>query len=166
MKPIYLFIASLASGGAEHQLSLLANLMVDKYEVNIVTFANVEDHYSIDDRIKRIRLEKMSKWKTFFSCFLFFLNLKYGCIISFGQRENLLCLLPMIFNHKAKIIASDRNTTVGKPSFIETILCKILYKRAKFIVPNSHTQANYLCNKYPMLVDKIIAITNYTDLHH
>lgn len=165
MNTVYLFIASLSSGGAEHQLTMLANMMADQYNVNIVTFSDVEDHYPIDDRIRRVRLEKKSKWRTFFSCFSYFLKLKRGCVISYGQRENLLCLLPMIFNHRVKVIASDRNTTIGKPSLTEKILCKILYRRAQFIVPNSQTQANYLCCKYPKVANKVVTITNYTDLN-
>lgn len=164
MNPIYLFIASLGSGGAEHQLSVLGNLLVEHYDVTIVTFANVEDHYSLDDGIKRVKLNRKNKWLTFISCFLFFLNLKKGCVISFGQRENFICLIPLCFNHKVKIISSDRNTSLGKPTIIEKLLGNFLYARANYIVPNSHTQTKYLKNKYLKLKDKLVTITNYTDL--
>lgn len=165
MKSIYLFIASLSSGGAEHQLSILANILVKHYHVTIVTFADTKDHYPLDNRVKRVRLEKGNHFKTFMSCFKFFLALKEGCVISFGQRENMICLTPLLLNHRVKVLAGDRNTTYGEASRMEKLLAKVLYYRAAYVVPNSHSQANYLSSSYPHLSRKIKAITNYTDLN-
>ena len=57
MKRITCFTSNLTGGGAEHQLTILSNLLAEKgYDVTIVTYNNIPDHYVLDKRIKRILL--------------------------------------------------------------------------------------------------------------
>lgn len=166
MKCITFFIASLSSGGAEHQLVMLAHYLCERnYNVTIVTYADVQDHYSVGCGIKRVRIaEGHNKVMKFFAIFFFFLRLKTDVVISFGQRDNFFSLIPLMFRRKIKVIAGERNTTNGAPSIYERCLLAFLYKRANFIVPNSYTQRDYLVKMKPIWKDKIIPITNYTDL--
>lgn len=160
------FICSLSSGGAEHQMIELIRLLQEKrYNITLATFADIDDHYQMPDRVKRIHIgQGKSKLLKMLDIILFFINIKTDCIISFGQRENLLTLIPLLFRPKIKVIAGERNLTNGKPLFIEWLLMKILYRRANFIVPNSYAQANYIKNTVPHYADKVVTITNYTDL--
>ena len=166
MKTITCFITTMSSGGAEHQLAVLAAMLVEKgYNVSIVTFADTKDHYVIDKRIKRIKLGYgKSNIIKFLAIFYFFLTVKTDCIISFGQRENMFMLLPMLFRPKIKVIAGERNFTTGKSNRVERILFNFLYRRATFIVPNSHSQKMHIISKAPQHASKVVAITNYTDL--
>lgn len=165
MKDITCFITSLSSGGAEHQLVELAGFLSDYYKVSIVTFSDIQDHYLIDNRVSRIRLSvKGGKFKKFLSIFGFFLFIKTDCVISFGQRENLLSIFPLLFRRKIKIIAGERNLSFGKTSKLELLLFNFIYRRADYIVSNSHSQQKYILNKKPYLKNKVVTITNYTDL--
>lgn len=165
-KNVTLFIASLASGGAEHQMCILADMLVERgYDVTLVTFADASDHYSYSSKIKRVRLAlEKSIWQKVIAICVFFLILKTDCVISYTQRSNFLCLLPLLLRPKIKVIASERNTTIGKPNKIERLLFALLYKRANYIIPNSHTQGDYICLRNPSLASKVVPIINYTDI--
>lgn len=167
MKHITFFIASLSSGGAEHQLIMLAHYLHERnYNVKIVTYADVQDHYSVGRDIERIRLaEGKIKVLKLLSIFIFFLKLKTDVVISFGQRDNFFSLIPLMLRPKINVIVSERNITNGKPSIYERCLFGGLYSRANFIVSNSYTQKNYIVNKKSKWKNKTFTITNYTDLN-
>ena len=168
IKKVTCFISTLSDGGAEHQLSILANILSEKgYSVEIVTFVDFEDTYYIHQNIIRKKLAfGKNKFLKLFSIFKYFLFLKKETVvISYLQRCNMLCLLPLFFRKHIKVIVGERNLTT-KSNLRETLLFKILYKRANFIVSNSFSQAKYISNKEPSLIPKIKTITNYTDISH
>lgn len=166
MKTITCFICAMSSGGAEHQMvSLLDQLLGKGYNVELVTFGDIPDHYDVNKSVKRFKIaEGKSKIIKLLSIFSFFIGHKTDCVISFGQRENLFCLIPLIFRRKIVAIAGERNFTVGKPSVIEKLLFTVFYKRANYIVPNSYSQKDYILSKCPEYKNKLRVITNYTDL--
>ena len=48
MKRITCFTESLGGGGAEHQMVILAGFLAeDGYDVTLVTYASIPDHYDI-----------------------------------------------------------------------------------------------------------------------
>lgn len=165
-KNITCFITSLSSGGAEHQLTELSRMLVERgYNVTITTFADVDDHYSCASGITRKRIApNKGRIRKILSIFWYFLRVKTDVVISFGQRENVLVLIPLVVRPRVKVIAGERNFTINKSNRIERVLFKLLYKRANFIVPNSYSQRAYILNKHPKYLDKVVTITNYTDL--
>lgn len=161
---ITLFICSLSSGGAEHQITLLGNFLVEKgYNVNIVNFSSTTPHYALNPKIKRIVLGGKSRLATFLSIFNYFFTIKSKCVISFGARENSLCLLPLIFRPKVKVLAGERCASFQQMPMYKKINYKLLYRRANFIVPNSYSQREEILSIAPKYANKTIAITNYTD---
>ena len=169
MKRIVLFINGLTSGGAEHQLVELADGLVEKgYDVTITTFSDVADHYKYNPQIKRHHIASgRSNVFKLVGIFTYFLFLKAECVISFGQRANYLCLIPLWFRSRKniRVIAGERNTTTGTPSSIERKLLNKYYKRADFIVPNSYSQRNYIIKTKPVYACKTFTITNFTNLN-
>lgn len=165
MKRITFFITAMSSGGAEHQLSMLATFLVEKnYDVSIVTFADLEDHYSIPKEIKRIRLaEGKSTPQKLLSIYKYFLTCKTDCVISFGARENTLCLGPLSLRPHIKVLAGERCATFNGLTWYKKLNYKFLYRRANYIVPNSFTQKKDIAQIEPRYEQKTIAITNYTD---
>lgn len=164
---IVLFINGLSSGGAEHQLCELANGLAEQgQDVTITTFSDIEDHYHYSPLVKRNHIGKgKSNKRKLFQIWRYFLGLKTDWVISFGQRMNVLCLLPLLFRSRKKIhvIAGERNTTVGKPSRQEKWLLNLLYRRVDYIVPNSNAQRLHILSLKPNYADKLVVITNYTD---
>ena len=173
MKKITCFTESLCGGGAEHQMVILAGMLAEKgYDVTIVTYASLPDHYDTPDGVRRIDIGatrvKRKNLKAILKAlriFHFFLWLKTDCVIAYRQCANLRVLPPMFFRSrkKVKVICSDRNTSSGL-SFRHKMLLHVLYKRADYIVPNSKTETEFIVRHKPQLKPKLHTIHNYTDL--
>lgn len=167
MKKITCFTSNLSGGGAEHQLVQLSNFLAEVgYEITIVTYNNIPDHYVLDNRIKRVQLNVDGK-PNFLKQWIisrYFWGLKTDCIISFRADPNFILLIPMFFTRKPKIIVSERNTTIT-PTKREAINYNYLYNRASYIVPNSYTQEFFLRSLKKKWADRIVTITNYTDIN-
>ena len=173
MKRITCFTESLRGGGAEHQMVILAGLLAEKgYDVTLVTYASLPDHYDTPANVKRVDIgatrlkgKNLMAFAKVLKCFHYFLWLKTDCIISYRQCANLRVLPPLFFRSrkKIKLICSDRNTSQSI-SFEHKLLLNVLYRRAEFIVPNSKTQTDFLACHKPQLRTKLCTIHNYTDL--
>lgn len=165
-KRILCFTTSLSNGGAERQLSILANMLIEKgYNVEFVTFSGEFDEYQIDPEVKRIRIKQTgNSIKRFWEIYKYFLKVNSNCIISFGARCNFLVLLPLFFRKKIKIIVGERCATFDRQTWYKKLNYRLLYKRANYIVPNNYTQKFEIENSYSYLIKKTHVITNYTDL--
>ena len=167
-KRIICFIGALSSGGAEHQLTELSNmLIVSGYEVNLVTFSDANDHYHLDERVKRVRIAPgRNGLIKILSIFWYFLKCKTDCVISYGQRANVYCLFPLMFRgRRVKVLACERSCTLNrKPDNYEKYLLGGLYKRADWIVCNSFSQAKHIVQEKPKLEKKVKTVINYIDL--
>lgn len=168
MKRIVIFINSLSIGGAERQACILANGLLDKgYDVTITTYGNVSDFYSCSSDVHRVKIAPgRSKLIKMLSIWRYFLTLRTDCVIGFTQRSCYFCLRPLRFRSRKRIrvIASERNTTIGEPDRIEKELMAHLYKRVDYIVPNSFAQREHIIQVKPQYLNKTITITNYTDV--
>lgn len=173
MKKITCFTESLGGGGAEHQMVILAGMLAEKgYDVSLVTYASIPDHYAVYNSVKRIDIGATSakgrRVKALIKavkCFHFFLWLKTDCIIAYRECANLRVLPSMFFRNrkKVKVICSDRNTSKGL-SFSHWLLLYCLYYRADYIVPNSKTESDFIIKNKPTLKPKVRTIHNYTNL--
>lgn len=165
MKKLTFLIGCLTSGGAEHQLSILCNLLVEKYDVTIVTWVDFEDHYSLDPRIKRVCLApQKNKCYKLFSIMWHMFRCKTDVVISFLSYANILALVTLLFRRKIKSIVSERNYRDMEGTWMEFLLYRFLYRRATYIVPNSYSQGIYISKK-TKLGNKVKIITNYTDIN-
>lgn len=166
MKKIVLFISSLSSGGAEHQMAYLASFLSElDYVVSLVTYDSLSDHFTLPTNVQRIRLQSKSKLIRSIKIFRYIYFLKADCLISFTQKTSLLCLIPMSFRFKRiRFIAGERNYTEGKQTSVERKLFKFFYRFTDYIVPNSFSQADYIKREAPHFAHKVVPIINYTDL--
>lgn len=163
---ISFFINTLSSGGAEHQLSILANLLCQEgHTVNIVTYGDLADHYTLDKSINRIRIaENKTVPQKLIGIFKYFFKPKEDIIISFCQQNNLisgLCL--RLSPYKRKFIVGERNCSLYSPTRAEKFLFKYIYPKANKIVTNSYSQAEFLKRFAPQLSNNIQTIINFTD---
>lgn len=167
MKKIHCFIASLAGGGAEHQIAVLSELLYEKgYDVTLVTYNDIPDHYDLPSAIKRVRLNvKGNRFLKQIRIMKYLINIKTDCLISFREQMNFIALWAMMFRPFINVIAGERNFTIGEPTRYLWWNMKLLYRRANYIVPNNYSQENYLIEHAPHLKSKIHTIINYTDLH-
>ena len=166
MKKITCLVASLRSGGAEHQMAILAELLAEKgYDVELVTYMSIPDHYTLSEKVKRVRIHtpKRALFKVPYLIYKFS-RFKCDTIISFLNTTNFMCIAGNILHSKQKVIVGERNLTVGKPPRIDQILYKYLYKLTKFVVTNSYSQYDFLCGYNSELKPKLSTVTNYTDI--
>lgn len=169
MKQIICFTESLAGGGAEHQIILLAGLLKDQdYDVVLVTYADVPDHYNVPEGVSRkVIAPRKKSFRKLLSIFFFFLKTKADCVISYRKMSNIRMLIPMFFRRKPiKVICSERNFTMGKPDLARRVMTRVLYRKADFIVPNSTSQTEYMKSENPATAHKLRTIYNYTDIQH
>lgn len=167
MKRIICVTESLAGGGAEHQMSILANFLFENgYDVTLVTFANAKDFYPLNKGIKRVMLGiNGGHVRQSLEIVRYFLLVKADCVISYRQCSNARISIPLLFRKNVRLISSERNTTIGQPDKFEKLLINWkLYKRSDYVVPNSISQAQYIKHKRPEWEQKIVTIINYTDL--
>lgn len=168
MKKIVFFINTLGSGGAEHQLTILADGLVERgHDVTIATFGDIEDHYDFNPKIKRYRIAPgKNKVVKMVAIWKYFLTVEADWVVGFGQRESryMLDVLQLRSRKKIHAVAGERNTTIGFPSEHEKKLMNKLYRRADYIVPNSFAQRKHIVETRPEFESKTVTITNYTDL--
>ncbi len=166
-KKITLFIATMSSGGAEHQLSILARGLLERgYDVTLVTFGSAEDHYALPEGIHRLRLRHNGRSVSkLFAIYGYFFRVRTNCVISFGARENFFCLIPLLFRPKIKVLAGERGVSFKGLTFYKKVNYSFLYKRANYIVPNSFSQRDEIVSIAPKYDTKIKVITNYTDIN-
>lgn len=163
MKKITCFTANLASGGAEHQMAILCNLLAERnYRITLVTYNNLPDEYLLNPSIKRVIIDKPknSLLKELVISRYFLFN-KMDCVISFRSTPNFIALIPLLFKKGVKVICGERNATIV-PNYREKLNYNYLYNRADYIVPNSYTQAKYLKRLNKSWGDRVVPIINYT----
>ena len=166
IKDITCFIASLAGGGAEHQMIELVRLLSDKgYKVNLVTFIDEKDHYNVDGRVRRIRLAQgKSNFRKIVAILKYFVFINNATTICFSQRSSVFVLAALLFRPHIKVLSSDRNCILTNTDIYEKILMHGLWKRANYIVPNSISQKTNILSKKPSWGRKVRPILNYTNL--
>jgi hypothetical protein len=156
----------LAAGGAEHQISVLANMLAEKgYDVSIVTYYDAPIHFELHPSIKVVTLKvKGPDWLKQLQITKYFLGLKTDCVISYRFKMNFIVLIPMLFRPKLKVIVSERGFTNGKPNVFARINYRWLYYRPDHIVTNSHSQNTYLKGLGKRWAKRVTTIVNYTDI--
>lgn len=168
-KKIELFINSLQSGGAEHQICFLANFLADSgYSVRIATINDGDSHYYISPEVRRISISKSTdcSWVKMLRSFFHFVSLRVDCLISFCQKNNYIALKSLSYSLTSPrvIICGERNH-MPSPGKYESILFRKLYRKyASYVVSNSYSRSRYLNEHAPFLSNKIYTIINYTEL--
>ena len=166
MKKIHCFTESQAGGGAEHQMNILAGLLAENgYDVTLVTYAGLPDHYTVPNNVKRVEVgQSHNSLITFLRTFWYFLWVKTDGVISYRVACNARVLVPMLFRPWTKVIACERNYTVGRPTKFGKFVRDFLYYRADAIIPNSFSQEKYLESLNRSWKNKVQTIINYTDV--
>lgn len=163
-KSLTFLIGGLSSGGAEHQLSILCNLLADDYDISIVTWVDFEDHYKLDKRINRVHIAPhKNRYIKTLKVMRYILCCKSDVVISYSNKAGVYALIPLLFRRNIKAIASERNYKDKEGTFTELLLYRLLYYRADYIVPNSFAQGKYIAEK-TKFGNKVKPITNYTDV--
>lgn len=165
MKKIFLFIDSLASGGAQRQIVGLAQLLhKKKYDVRVVTYFDMPFYADELDKygIKREVIKGASKsWKRIFCVWNYFRHEQPDVVISYLDTPSIIACICKLFGGKWKLIVSERNTTQQLTT--RERIKFWLYRFADHIAPNSFSQEHFIAENYSDLSKKVTTITNFVD---
>lgn len=171
MKKILCLIDILGiGGGAERQMALLAQFLLEKgYRVDLATYHDTGT--CPDNLIWRSDL-KITHLRSRNSRFSKLMSVRrlikavggYDCIIAYKDGPCIIGCLLKLLGGKFRLIVSERNTnqSISKKDRVKFLL----YRLADYIVPNSHSQEDFIKKNFHKLSDKVVAITNFTDTAH
>lgn len=164
MKRILLITESLGSGGAERQICGLAAMLTGAgYTCRLLTYVENQFYepylrsHGVDYQFapqladKRRRVWRMAQ-----------LVRQYGAdvVVSYLPSVNMaMCLARPLF--KARLIVSERNNNTGITRRDRVLFN--LYRLADAIVPNSHSQGEFISRHFPFLKHKVYTIVNFVD---
>ncbi len=165
MKKVLCIIDSLASGGAERQMSLLVRELDKKgVDTTLVVFSDINNFYlqDIEDTGVNIIIDTkgLNPLKRIFRIRHWVKELKPDAVIAYKDGVCMAaCLAKLTCNFR--LIVSERNTT-QELSRRERLKFR-LYSKADVIVPNSYSQGEFIKKHFPALSSKIEVITNMVD---
>lgn len=162
---ILLFIDSLASGGAERQMSYLASgLQNAGGDVTLVVFSDVNPFYK--DRVEEsgaklvFDIQGFNKYRRILRIRHWVKKIRPDAVIAYKDGVTMAaCLARMLTPFH--LIVSERNTTQVLSRYERMKFA--LYRMADKIVPNSYAQSRFIEQNYPDLFKKTIVITNALD---
>lgn len=166
MKKILCLIDSLGPGGAQRQLVGLASLLKEhNYDVTVATYH--DDKFYLD-QLKAAEVPYVFLTKAERSLFRIWhiarliRQTKPDAVISYLETPSICVCVAKLFNHKFKLIVSERNTT--QHTGINEKIRFNLFRVADYIVPNAYSQENFIKNHFPKLANKVVTIPNFVDL--
>lgn len=165
MAKILCLIESLGSGGAERQLTSLATMLKGQgYEVEVWYYVQKDFFVPIlnDNGVgTRFLVDAANPRKRFFAFHRHIKQWKPDTVISYSVSPSMIVCLMKLLGAKFRLVVSERNTTqrLNKREKIKFLL----YRWADVIVPNSHSQANFIDKNFYGLTNKVKVITNFVD---
>jgi GalNAc-alpha-(1->4)-GalNAc-alpha-(1->3)-diNAcBac-PP-undecaprenol alpha-1,4-N-acetyl-D-galactosaminyltransferase len=150
-KKVVFFISSLGSGGAERQLSFLANHLSQKTAVSIFHFGLSSEvpFFPISNKVEIIGLEIYGSSNSFFSKIKNVINRirilrstflsqeENTCFVSFMDKTNVLCLLASRFL-SVDLIVCERSDPAFQPTCLVTRFIRdVIYRSAKKVIVQS-----------------------------
>lgn len=167
MKKILCIIDSLGAGGAQRQMVGLASYLKEfGYDVSLV-FYHPETFYEESLQkasVSYVYFDKATnRVGRIFQIYKFIRKVSPDVVISYLDTPSICSCLARIFNRSFKLIVSERNTS--QANNIKEKLKFTLFRLAYSIVPNSHSQSEFIIRNYPSLSNKVVTIPNFVDLN-
>lgn len=168
MIKVDLLIDSLGPGGAQRQLVGLATFLKEKgYSVTVIYYHDIPFFLDIlqSNKIPSVYL-KEAETTTLRILHLarFFRKTDPDVVISYLETPSICVCVARLFNHRFKLIVSERNTT--QYTGIRERIRFNLFRLADYVVPNAYSQETYIRTTFPKLNDKIVTIPNFVDLEY
>jgi len=162
---IVLCIDGLGSGGAQRQIMLLAELLINNgHTVEFITYLDDNFYKEVTDKYK-IRIERV-KWNNLFTRTYNFLvaikRAKPDHVIAFLDNPNLISELASFPFRKWRLIVSERTGKIGKISKRDQVRFQF-HRLADVVVTNSYDLSDYVVNHAPWLKNKVKTIVNAVD---
>jgi len=165
---ILCFTDCLGAGGAQRQLVGLAVMLHQKgYDVKVCYYFDIPFYKEfLEERGIRHELipSANSHIKRFLAVTKYFRQEKPDWVIAYQETPSICGCVARLFNHRFKLIVSERNTT-QHTDYKERIRFN-LFRMADVVVPNAYSQEDYIKRTFPFLSDKVVTIPNFVDLDY
>lgn len=163
---IILFIDYLCSGGAQRQLIELAKLIKASVtrDVTVATYhaENILKPVLDEQEIKvRVINGAQNKYARIYRVYRFFLQERPDIVISYLDSPNMIACICHCLYPKFRLIVSERNTNQSF-SVLDRVRF-LLFRQAKYVIPNSYSQFEFISKHAPGLRGKLKVITNCVD---
>lgn len=174
-KNFIFFISSLGSGGAERQLTYLANFLISKghdVSIYVLTRPGVEPFYALDERVKYISLDLKALNKNILvRLFLLVKKIivfnriirksrKDSVILSFMDVMNMICIVSSLFSFK-KVHVAERSDPFHQPA--SKVVRKII-DFSYFFSKSIFVQSNKVAEYFSSYSSKVKVVFNAIDL--
>ncbi|MDC6405687.1 MULTISPECIES: glycosyltransferase family 4 protein [Maribacter] len=155
MKKIAFIINSLNSGGAERVLSTLANSLIGKYQISIITFTNTPPFYPLDSKIEVFPCkEKISPSNNILEAlktnYQLYLRIREICkeispdiLVAFMTTANVLGTLAAKSFGVPIIISERNNPNMDYTPFFWKIMKRITYPNANKLIVQTELIKNF-----------------------
>ncbi len=180
MQKITFLINSLSSGGAEKVLSVLANELIKKHEVEII-FLEKNGFYNLNSRVKKIYLSNFDGSESTFRKLLYIPIFAWK-LKKYIKKNNIKLIQSHIFranyvnvlakllgaNHKTQLVTAGRVSKYKELALngkINLFLIKYLYKRADLLISKSQGMKEDIQNLFNFNVPHIV-INNPYDIEN
>lgn len=171
-KKIAFVISKLSSGGAQRVIATLANELVAKLDVTIITYTNRASFYELDPKVKHISCfaeESIKSSANFFESILlnYKLNKKIGqivkneqidLVIGFITQSNIFSIFAAKQNGIPSIISERSNPKRSNTQKFWKILRNLAYPRTDCLVVQTENVKKYYGDKVPG--SKIVTLPN------
>ncbi len=166
MKKILLFTDILGSGGAQRQLVALAVLLKERgYDVYMLDYWDsvFYNDYLNAHGIRFCHHNTKGKWNIIKMYMKEVAEYRPDVVVSYMENPSITaCIGKLLRRDKYRLIVSERNTCQANRLY-EKIRFNI-FRIADSVVPNSHSQYDFIAANYPFLVKKTKTITNFIDI--
>ena len=141
-------LPNLNAGGAERVVSSLANELCKKYDIILITLSAGDSYYYLDPRIQHIKcstrsISSSNSFQAVYNNYLLIQkltsilkNFKSDLIIGFTTTANILALIASRQLNRPCIISERSNPYIYKPNKFWSLLRKLTYKNADYIMKN------------------------------
>lgn len=168
MNKILCLIDGLSLGGAERQLIGLAYLLkCNGYEVELCSYVKrtFYDELISTYGIKAVCLDiEGGKLEKFMAVRKYLKRGMFDCVIAYKDGAAFAASALKLLGMKYKLIVSERNTNVSRTIY-DNFKFR-LFSFADYIIPNSYSQKEFIIVNYPSLKNKVVTITNFTDIKY
>ncbi|MCC6787592.1 MAG: glycosyltransferase family 4 protein [Hyphomonadaceae bacterium] len=169
-KSIILFIDRFGSGGAQTQMSLLCQGLVQRgYEVALVTYypSDLSRHSEYISGARLVELRKRGRWDPSVAIRLaqIITQLNPIALISFLATPNFYAAIAStISQFRGTLVLGERTSfPKGAPTRLQS-LQRLALRRATWIVTNSYAQQTAIRNHFPAVDGKLRTVWNCVDL--
>ena len=162
-KKLFIFCASLQTGGAERVLSVLSSPFANEYDsVEYLMWYDAPVFYELDSRVKLVSVEKecgtSNKLKKILWFRKYVSNNNPSLLISFAAPFNMLALVSLLFKHVPIIVAERNDPDAFRWGIFLKKIRDILYYSAKGILVQTESSRQYFVGS--RLENKVETIPN------